>query len=307
MCSKRVLVAVLLSPLLVIRPVWSRQDSFVGHWEGSVASATEQQDVRLTILEDGGSLTGTIRSPRSSVVLEGIVVQEKDLRAVTRVGTHQDRLIVHYQFHLDGDTLTGRGVMNFNGQALHLDYLLKRTRPQAIGQRPDPTRRRRPRISTPQPRPKQSLKYFEGGWTFQSTARDSDLGPGGTTRGRVIYTQILDGRFLEATTTGETEENVFKRVSYWGFDPKTQLVTLFEQRFGDIPTLGLGNWSSALSIRFELEPLRLRGNRIELKKTIRFVARHSFTVVEEFSVNGGKYQRLGDSVYTRDRMNQSLP
>ena len=305
MCSKQALVAVVLSLLFMIRPVWSRQDSFVGRWEGSVASSTEQQDVRLTVLEDGTSLTGTIRSPRASVALEGIVVKENDLSAVARVGTDQDRLIVHYQFHLDGDALTGRGVMNFNGQVLHLDYLLKRMRPQAVGQLPNPTRRHRPRVSAPQPQPKQSLKYFEGGWTFQSTARDSDLGPGGTTRGRVIYTQILDGKFLEATTTGEREENVFERVSYWGYDPKTQLVTLFEQRFGDILTLGLGNWSSTLSIRFELAPLRLRGNKIELKKTIRFVARHSFTVVEEFSVNGGQYQRLGDGVYTRDL--QSLP
>ena len=76
-------------------------------------------------------------------------------------------------------------------------------------QQPDPPRGLAPNLGRPS-RPGDQVplldfdRYFLGKWTFEADAPDSVLGPGGVSKGEVVYTKIDEG-FYSAVTTGRDE------------------------------------------------------------------------------------------------------
>ncbi|HSF25481.1 MAG TPA: hypothetical protein VLE20_14745, partial [Blastocatellia bacterium] len=54
-----------------------------------------------------------------------------------------------------------------------------------------------------------------------------------------------------------------------------------------------------ISIRFTIDPIKVKGQTVQLKRVISIVAAHSFTVTEELSEDGGPFVRLGSAVYSK--------
>ena len=90
-----------------------------------------------------------------------------------------------------------------------------------------------------------------------------------------------------------------KGTSILVFDEATKTLTL-TQKLPVGATLNCkGDWSSPISIRFTIEPVKIKGQTLQLRRTISIVAAHSFTVAEELSEDGGPFVRLGNAVYSK--------
>jgi len=84
-----------------------------------------------------------------------------------------------------------------------------------------------------------------------------------------------------------------------GFDDDKKSLVLLEQRGPGLEVLGLGDWTSPVSIRFKVAPVQVRGQTLRLKLTVSVVSGHSFTLAEELSEGGGPFQRLGNAVFSK--------
>jgi len=72
-----------------------------------------------------------------------------------------------------------------------------------------------------------------------------------------------------------------------------------EHRGGGIDVLSVADWTSPVSIRFKVAPLRAGSQALRLKRTISVLSAHSFSVADELSENGGPFQRLGSAVFSQ--------
>jgi len=59
------------------------------------------------------------------------------------------------------------------------------------------------------------------------------------------------------------------------------------------------DWRSPIAIRFTMEPIKVKGQTVLLKRIISVVAAHSFTVTEELSEDNGPFVRLGSAIYSK--------
>jgi hypothetical protein len=77
------------------------------------------------------------------------------------------------------------------------------------------------------------------------------------------------------------------------------MLTFTEKLGTGVKLQGKADWSSPIAIRFTIEPVKIKGQTLRLKRTINVVAAHSFTIVEELSEDGGPFVRLGQALYTK--------
>ena len=63
--------------------------------------------------------------------------------------------------------------------------------------------------------------------------------------------------------------------------------------------IALGNWTSPIGITFLTAPMEADGRVYVLKRLLRVTSDTAFAVSDEFSVDGGPFQRLGDGAYLR--------
>ena len=82
------------------------------------------------------------------------------------------------------------------------------------------------------------------------------------------------------------------------FDETTKMLSFAERR-RDLQVASKGDWSSPISIRFTVDPIRVKGQTLQLKRTIGIISAYSFTVTEELSEAGGPFVRLGQAVFSK--------
>lgn len=153
------------------------------------------------------------------------------------------------------------------------------------------------RVSPPQPLQKQGLEYFEGAWTFTWTGRESPVSQGPRS-GEVTYTRSSPGGPLTFAVAGTSEAgSAFKESGSMAWDAASKALTVKEKLAGGLELNSAGDWSSPISIRFESDPVKARGQTIRVRRTYSIVSAHSFTVAEEMSTDGGPFVRLGRGVY----------
>jgi hypothetical protein len=216
---------------------------------------------------------------------------------------------------LQGDSLKGQGALDFGGNAFTFDIDLKRTGDSSAAAPAQPTTppagrpsgqpsgqqgggQGRQRVDVPQPQQKQSIDYFVGQWSFRYIGRESGFGVA-PREGVVTFTKRPDGKSVEGTTVGKHDGGAFKETSVITFDEATKMLTFSEKLANGVQLNSRGDWTSPISIRFTVEPVKVKGQTLQLKRTISVVAAHSFTVAEELSENGGPFVRLGNAVYSR--------
>jgi len=106
----------------------------------------------------------------------------------------------NYAFVVQGDTLKGKGEVDFGGQTYGSDFDLKRGGETATGQQPSQPAPQPPRREVPQPSRSNHSIYFVGQWSFNWIGRESALGP--------------------APREGTTTFTLLPMVSPWTFAPK---------------------------------------------------------------------------------------
>src|SRR5262249_456064 len=133
------------------------QDRLAGRWEGKVQSIQGEREAAATFKKEGDAYTGTITGVRGDVPFKNVKVEGGKISRKAEIESPQGSFTVNYTFLLDGDTLKGKGEIEFNGQTFDFTYELKRaaenaspagTRPQSQGGAPP---QQPPRQQVPQP------------------------------------------------------------------------------------------------------------------------------------------------------------
>ena len=276
-----------------------QQDKLEGRWAGTVDGIQGQQPAVATFKKEGDKYTGSVSGlrPGADAILKDISIDGDKVTAKTEVDTPQGNVVVSYAFVLQGDTLKGKGEAEFGGQTYTFTFDLKRGGEMPAGASAPPAQPPA-RREVPQPQQKQSISYFVGEWSFSWIGRDSALGPA-PREGAATFTLRPDGKSLDVRTVGKSDNTVFNESAVITWDEVTKMLTFSEKLANGIQVQSKGDWRSPISIRFTVDPIKVKGQTLQLKRIISVVAAHSFTVTEELSENGGPFVRLGSAVYTK--------
>ena len=296
-----IVVAVLLIQILAVHG--QATDKLAGRWAGTIDSIQGKQNAVATFKKEGDGYSGSITGlrPGSEAALKDIKVEGDKVTAKTEVESPQGNIVINYNFVVQGDSLKGKGAVEFGGQTYEFDFDLKRggdapPGAQASSQpggQPPPARR-----EVPQPQQKQSINYFVGQWTFNWIGRESPLGPA-PREGTTTFTLRPDGKSLDAKTVGKADGKPFTESGVVTFDDATKMMTFSEKLANGVQVRSTADWRSPISIRFTVEPIKVKNQTLALKRVISVVAAHSFTVAEELSEDGGPFVRLGSAIYTK--------
>ena len=129
--------------------------------------------------------------------------------------------------------------------------------------------------------------------------RESPLGPGGQVEAIATFAAIPDSRFLEGRIEGKTDGMAFSTPLTIGFDEETKMLVLEERLSNNIDVLSMGDWRSPVAIRFQIAPIKVNNHVVRLKRTISVISAFSFSLTEEFSVDGGPFERWGQGMFTK--------
>ncbi|MGE0127475.1 MAG: hypothetical protein AB7U82_05300 [Blastocatellales bacterium] len=300
-----VCAAILTAQLLAV-PVLAQQDKLAGRWEGKVQSPQGERETNLVIKKEGDVYTGVMPGMR------GVELQLKDFKidgdkvtARADVEGPQGAITINYSFTLAGETMKGQGALDFGGQSITFDIDLKRisasaAAPAAASAQQAPARQgqQRQRMDVPQPQQKQSIDYFVGQWSYKYIGRESALWPA-PRECVVTFTKRADGKSVDGVAECKHEGGAFKDNLAITFDEAAKTLSFNEKLGSGVALTSKGDWTSPISIRFTIDPVTARNQKLQLRRTISVVAAHSFTVTEELSEDGGPFVRLGSAVFSK--------
>ena len=280
----------------------AQQDQLEGRWQGTVDSMQGQRQATIIFKKEGGGYTGSISGIRpdgGDVAVKDIKLDGDKLTAKTEIEAPQGSVVINFALVLKGDTLKGKGDIDFGGQTFSLTLDLKRGGDAPGGGPGQPGTGQQPQMRVaPQPQQKQSLSYFAGQWSFKWIGRESPLGPA-PREGVATFTARPDGKSLDCRTEGKSETGAFRENSLITFDEETKMMTFSERLSSGVQLQSKGDWRSPIAIRFTIEPIKIKGETLMLKRIISIVSAYSFTVTEELSENGGPFVRLGNAIYAK--------
>ena len=293
---------------LVLLPLTAlaQQDPLQGRWEGKVQAPQGEMPAVATFKKEGNTYTGTITGMRGAMPFKQVKVEGNKVTAQSEVESPQGSLLVNYNFTLEGEALKGNGEVDFGGQAFAFHFELKRVSadPAAAGSGASQTQggggqQRQGRREVPQPQQKQALEYFAGQWTFNWIGRESALGPGGPREGTLVCKPAAGGKMLECRVDAKTDEGAFGSTLSISFDEATKMLTVSERLSNGVQINAKGDWTSPISIRFAVDPIKAKGQNLNLKRIISVIAAHSFSITDELSEDGGPFVRLGNALFTK--------
>jgi hypothetical protein len=311
--SRGLFIAFILLVQFPYYAVSAQQDKLAGRWEGKVQTAQGERATTVIFKKEGDSYTGRTPSLRAGqeILIKEIKLDGEKITAKADVDTPQGSVTINYIFTLAGETMKGEGAVDFGGQNFTFDIDLKRVSNDTEGPLESQSQtqaqsqsqsqaggQQRSRASVPQPQQKQSIDYFAGQWSFKYIGRESALWPA-PREGVVTFTKRADGQSVEGVTEGKSDGNIFKETSVIAFDEPGKILTFTEKLAGGVVLKSKADWTSPISIRFDIEPVKVKGQTLKLRRTINVVAAHTFTVAEELSEDGGPFVRLGSAVFTK--------
>jgi hypothetical protein len=311
-----VVCTIIISVQLLSVAVFAQQDKLVGRWEGKAQSPQGERETSLVIKKEGDVYTGVMPGMR-----QGMEIQLKDFKidgdkftAKADIETPQAAITINYSFTLAGETIKGEGALDFGGQSITIGFDLKRVsanpgagatsasagqQPGAQGQGPGQGQGQgRQRVDVPQPQQKQSIDYFVGQWNYKYIGRESALWPA-PRECVVTFTKRADGKSVEGASDCRHEGGAFKDNLVIVFDEAAKTLSFTEKLGSGVALTSKGDWTSPISIRFAIDPVTAKGQKLQLRRTISVVAAHSFTVAEELSEDGGPFVRLGSAVFSK--------
>ena len=298
---RKALIAGMVVLLQCFAAVGQAPDRLAGRWVGTVDGVQGKRDAVAIFKKEADSYTGSISGlrPGSEAALKDIKIDGEKVTARTEVETPQGNVVINYGFVVQGDNLTGKGDVDFGGQTYTFNFDLKRGADlPSAGQQPAPTQPPPARREVPQPQQKQSLNYFVGQWSFNWIGRESALGPA-PREGVTTFTLRPDGKTLDAKTIGKADNKAYTETAVITLDEATKMMTFSERLANGVQVESTADWRSPISIRFTVQPIKIKGETLVLRRIIAVVAAHSFTVTEELSEDGGPFVRLGSAIFTK--------
>lgn len=299
---KRLLALILMIGFAI--PVLAQSDPLSGRWEGKFISARGEQASSATFKKDGDAYSGTILIQTGEQKFKEVTRDGNNVTALVTIETPQGSIPIKFNLTLEGDSLKGKGTIEFGGQNITMDVDFKRasevvTQGAAGGGPPGAPsgRRREASPDAAQPMQKQSIDYFVGTWSAKYMGRESPFGKA-PREGTITFTKNADGT-LSGQGVSKFEGGQLDETVTISFDENKKTLTFLERRSNGVQFTTKGDWSSPLSIRFEIGPFRIGDKTLAMRRTVSVVSGHSFTLTEEISEDGSPFTRLGNAVYTR--------
>ena len=311
------IVCMTIISVQLLSVVFAQGDKLVGRWEGKIQSPQGERETNLVIKKEGDVYTGAMPGmrPGMDIQLKNFKIDGDKITAKADIETPQATITINYSFTLAGETMKGQGALDFGGQTITLDLDLKRVSasptaaassgPQPGGQGAGQGQGQgggqgqgRQRADVPQPQQKQSIDYFIGQWNYKYVGRESALWP--APRDCVVtFTKRPDGKSADGVSECKHDGGTFKDTMVLAFDEGTKMITYTEKLGSGAALSSKGDWTSPISIRFTIDPVTAKKQKLQLRRTISVVAAHSFTVAEELSEDGGPFVRLGSAVFSK--------
>jgi hypothetical protein len=294
---------ILLIQLLAVS-VFAQQDKLAGRWEGKIQSLQGERPTTLTIKKEGEAYNGVMPGlqPGSEIQLKEIKIDGNKVTAKADVETPQGSITINYSFTLEGETMNGQGALDIGGQSITFDINLKRATgdapPAASSGQAQGQQQQQRRPAVPQPQQKQSIDYFVGQWTYKYVGRESALAPAPRDC-TLSFTKRADGKTLDGVSNCQSDGKAYKDSFVIVYDDATKMMTITEKLGSGVTLNSRADWTSPISIRFTINPVKAKSQSLQLRRTISVVAAHSFTIAEELSEDGGPFVRLGSAVVTR--------
>lgn len=307
-----IISGIMLLVLLLAMSVFAQQDKLAGTWEGKMKTMQGEQPTTVTFKKEGDTYTGKMPGfrPGTENQLKDIKIDGNKVTAKSEVENPQGNITINYTFKLEGENMTGQGALDFGGQTFTLDFTLKRagnaasappapqtnqpqSQPPAGQQQQQP-----PRPLAVQPQQKQSIDYFVGQWSYKYVGRESGFGPAPRDC-TMTFTKRADGKSLDSVTECKHDGGTYKDTAVIVFDEATKMLTYTEKLGSGVALNSRADWTSPISIRFTISPVKVKNQTLQLRRTISVVAAHSFTIAEELSEDGGPFIRLGNAVVSK--------
>ena len=130
------------------------------------------------------------------------------------------------------------------------------------------------------------------------SGRESGLGPAPRDC-TVTFAKRADGNSAVGAISCKHDGGVLTGTAVLVYDEAAKTLSVTEKFSNGVAIAAKGNWSSPIAIRFAVDPVKVKNQTLQLKRTISIVGAHSFTVTEELSEDGGPFVRLGNAVYSK--------
>ena len=268
-------------------PAVAQPDSWAGTWRGELTSAPDASSpVSLTLVAgDDGGYTGLVDGfgPNTEVRLDRVVVGDGQVTVEAATDTDFGPLSFVYTLTRADRELSGIGRVTAGGHGFDVSLALTRAR----------------RADVPQPQIEPRIGYFSGSWRFSYTGGEFPPLSVGTRSGTVAFEPRPAGPFVRGHAAGDLFGEPYEEIWTIGFDEATRAVVWVEQRPDGSTLTALGNWTSPIAITFLTTPMEADGRVHVLRRVVRTTSDSAFAVVDEFSVDGGPFRRLGNGSYLR--------
>ena len=260
-------------------------DPLAGAWRGTLRSGTETQTpLVISIVKKGDIYTGvvntggTTETPIRKIALTGnrLVIEAGSDSKLGDVALTIDLMV-------DANKATGAGTMSVGPHRFPVTIDVQR----------------RARAEVIQPQVEQRIDYFVGRWTFEYLGGEFPPLSAGTRTGTASFTKTGTSNFVTGVIENDLGGKKLQDRITIGFDPDAKTLAVVERRADQTELVSVANWQSPLAITFTTSPITVNKRTYQLKRVIQVLNDDSFDLVEEFSVDGGAFRRLGNARYSK--------
>jgi hypothetical protein len=260
-------------------------DPIAGAWRGSMRSGTETQTpLVISIVKKGEVYSGvvntggTTESPIRKIALTGN-------RLVVETGSDSKLgdVTLTTELMVDGNKANGSGTFAVGPHRVEVSIELQR----------------RARAEVIQPQVEQRIDYFVGRWTFEYLGGEFPPLSVGTRSGTATFSKTGSSNFVTGVIENDLGGKKTQDRITMGFDPETRTLAVVERRADQIELISVASWQSPLAISFTTSPVTADKRTYQLRRVVQVLNEASFDLVEEFSVDGGPFRRLGNARYSK--------
>ncbi len=262
----------------------ARDEPAVGAWRGTLRVADGAPiPLVLSVVRRDGTYAGAINlGGANEIALRQLRVAANHVAIECGAESKLGAIALAAGLTLEGTRLTGSGTLSVGPLPVAVTIELQRQE----------------RADVLQPAVEQRAAYFVGRWTFEYLGGEfPPLSPG--SRAGTATFSSTSPHAVTGAIDGTVDGKPYREQWSMTFDPATQMLAVIERRAGGIELLSVANWQTPLAIRFTTAPVLESGRRYQLRRLLRIVSSTSFSVTEEFSVDGGPFRRLGHAIFEK--------
>jgi hypothetical protein len=261
-------------------------DPLAGAWRGTLRSSADTQTALvISIVKKGDVYSGVVNTGGTTEApIRKIGFTGNRLAVEAGSDSKLGDVALTTELMVDGNKATGSGTFSVGPHRFPVTIELMR----------------RPRAEVIQPQVTQRADYFVGRWSFEYLGGEFPPLSAGSRTGTATLTKTGTSNFVSGVIENDLGGKKSQDRITIGFDPETRMLAVVERRADQTELISVASWQSPLAISFTTSPVVSGGRTYQLRRVIQVLNEQSFDIVEEFSIDGGTFRRLGNARYSRE-------